>query len=108
MASGFPGIVRSNPDGSFSLIYTPAPDQYLADIAEDAQGALYFADSQHRQVYRFARGSFQTIAGTGMAGYNGDGRTAVSAQLNRPTAVDVDRNQNVFILDAGNRRVRDQ
>jgi hypothetical protein len=43
-----------------------------------------------------------------MAGYNGDGRTAVSAQLNRPTAVDVDRNQNVFILDAGNRRVRDQ
>ena len=38
--------------------------------------------------------------------YGGDGRTAVLAQLNFPTAVAVDRQENVYIADTMNHRVR--
>ena len=45
------------------------------------------------------------MAGTGEAGYNGDGIAADSAQLNSPTGVAV-RNGDLFIADSGNNIVR--
>jgi sugar lactone lactonase YvrE len=47
-----------------------------------------------------------TLAGTGKAGYDGDGGPAVAAKLNHPTSVDVDRAGNVFIADSANHRIR--
>ena len=38
--------------------------------------------------------------------YGGDGRTAVQAQLNFPTAVAVDRKGNIYIADTMNHRIR--
>ncbi|MCW3103849.1 MAG: hypothetical protein JWO09_2289 [Bacteroidetes bacterium] len=47
-----------------------------------------------------------TIAGTGMAGYNGDGISSASAQLSYPTAVAVDTAGAVYIADQTNFRIR--
>jgi hypothetical protein len=46
------------------------------------------------------------IAGTGTAGYNGDGMNAGSADLNFPCGVAVDLNGNVYISDRMNHRLR--
>ena len=45
-------------------------------------------------------------AATSTTRYGGDGRTAVQAQLNFPTAVAVDREGNLYIADTMNHRVR--
>jgi len=47
-----------------------------------------------------------SFAGTGTAGYSGDGLAAVSAALNNPSAVAVDSRGNVYIADSGNHALR--
>jgi hypothetical protein len=47
-----------------------------------------------------------TIAGNGMAGYNGDNISATSAEFSIPNGNAIDQFGNVFIADAGNNRVR--
>ena len=46
------------------------------------------------------------MAGARVAGYNGDGRTATSAQLNNPLALLLDASGNLYIADSGNNLVR--
>ena len=53
-----------------------------------------------------ASGYIYTIAGTGVAGYNGDGELAASAQLNTPADVIVDNHNNIYIADWFNNRIR--
>jgi hypothetical protein len=48
-----------------------------------------------------------TLGGTGTPGFDGDGRTAVDAQLDDPTAVVDDASGDLFIADTGNCRVRE-
>ena len=47
-----------------------------------------------------------TIAGTGTAGYSGDGGVATSANINSVFAIAVDSSENVYIADTGNNRIR--
>ncbi len=47
-----------------------------------------------------------TIAGTGTAGYSGDGGPALSAKLNDPYAVAVDRDHNLLFCDGSNHTIR--
>jgi hypothetical protein len=51
-------------------------------------------------------GDVYTIAGTGAAGFSGDGGPAVKARLADPTGAGVDHHGNVLIADSKNRRVR--
>jgi sugar lactone lactonase YvrE len=46
------------------------------------------------------------VAGTGTAGFSGDGGPATSADLNAPSEVTVDSKGNLFIADRNNNRVR--
>ena len=48
-----------------------------------------------------------TVAGNGNRGYSGDGGAATNASLISPTGVAVDANDNLFIADAGNFRIRE-
>ena len=53
-----------------------------------------------------ATGVITTVAGTGAAGYGGDGGPATAAALNYPAGVAVDAAGNLFIADTYNHRVR--
>ncbi len=52
-------------------------------------------------------GTITTVAGTGTAGYTGDGGLATSAELNQPYGVVVDSSGNLYIADYGNNVIRE-
>jgi hypothetical protein len=76
-------------------------------IAVDAQGRIYIAEPKANRV-RMVRsdGTIETIAGTGVAGFSGDGGSARAAQLSAPDEVTVDAAGNIYVSDAGNFRIR--
>jgi sugar lactone lactonase YvrE len=78
------------------------------DLAFDAAGHLYFADTFNHRIRRVdARtGVITTIAGDGTAGYAGDGGPATLAALNEPYGIVVDRAGNVYTADRKNACVR--
>jgi streptogramin lyase len=78
-------------------------------VAVDSSGNIFIADTGNNAVREVvqATGYIITVAGTGSAGYSGDGATATSAQLNGPVSVAVDSSGNLFIADAGNNVVRE-
>lgn len=78
-------------------------------LAVDRAGNLYIADAGNARIRMVSAitGLIATVAGTGIAGYSGDGLAATSAQLNRPTGVAVDCLGNIYIADSRNARVRE-
>jgi uncharacterized protein (TIGR03437 family) len=77
-------------------------------VTWDGKGNLYIADSYNSNVRKvaLASGQITTIAGTGLAGFSGDGSAATSAQLNGPSSVALDSLGNLYIYDAGNYVIR--
>jgi hypothetical protein len=76
-------------------------------VAVDAAGNLYVADYGNNRVRKVALdGTITTIAGNGSQGFSGDGGPATGAALDQPIRVEVDPLGNLYIADAGNRRVR--
>ncbi len=76
-------------------------------LAIDSQGNIFVADHDNNRIREIsASGIVTTIAGTGVAGYSGDGGPATSAQLNAPFFMIVDPSGNPIFADAGNNRVR--
>ena len=78
------------------------------DVAVDGLGNLYIAESRSRRVrvVDAASGVISTLAGIGEAGFSGDGGPASSATLNNPASVTLDADDNLFISDRSNGRVR--
>lgn len=72
----------------------------IGQMAFDAAGDLYFADSGNQRVRRIdaTTGVIHTIAGNGTAGYTGDGGAATAATLSKPTGLAVDSQGQVYIL----------
>jgi hypothetical protein len=120
--AGHFGTVGYVGDGGSS---TSAALDYPSAVAVDADGNVLIGDSNNGAVRVVAVGSnpgyllagcsgtctwtqddIYTIAGTGTAGYGGDGGPATSAQLSYPSAVSVDAQGNVLIADSNNERVR--
>lgn len=76
-------------------------------VALDSQGALYISDRINNRVRKVtADGIISTVAGTGVDGYSGDGGSAVLAQLGRPNGITLDSQDNLYIADYDNERVR--
>ena len=70
-------------------------------------GTVYIADSGANRVRSVdSSGVIRTVAGTGTAGFNGDGGAASSARLSAPFGVSFDSAGNLYIADTGNNRVR--
>jgi hypothetical protein len=70
-------------------------------------GLLFIADqSLNRVLVRFPSGQLETVAGTGLAGFSGDGGLAANAELNHPGAIALASNGTIFVADVGNHRVR--
>ncbi|MBZ5607930.1 MAG: hypothetical protein LAP38_06730 [Acidobacteriia bacterium] len=77
------------------------------NVAIGADGSLYISDFGAHRVYQVsAAGILTTLAGTGNAGFSGDGASARLAQLKAPAGVAVDANGVVYIADSGNNRIR--
>jgi sugar lactone lactonase YvrE len=76
-------------------------------LALDGSGNLYFSDAGNNAVRMVdSSGNIHTIAGTGTAGFSGDGGPATSANLNSPHGLAFDTTGNLYIVDALNNRVR--
>ena len=76
-------------------------------IVDNATGVIYVADAYDHMIRRIAIGGvITTIAGTGELGFSGDGKAAISAQLNFPADLAVDGTGNVYIYDANNQVIR--
>lgn len=84
------------------------------DVALDDSGNMYISDTGDycigpggdtvRKVD--PHGAITTVAGTGEAGFSGDGGPATKARLDFPSAVAVDREGNLYISDGFNYRIR--
>ena len=79
-----------------------------SDVAVSANGDLYVADAQNDRICRIdrANGKIITVAGSGVAGFDGDMKQATQAALQAPNAVAVARNGDLVIADTSNNRVR--
>jgi sugar lactone lactonase YvrE len=73
----------------------------------DGAGHAYIPDARNRIRRVDAQtGIITTIAGTGVAGFSGDGGLAAAAQIDRPTYLAVEPDGTLYFMDFGNARIR--
>ncbi|MEQ1948231.1 MAG: hypothetical protein ABL995_13640 [Bryobacteraceae bacterium] len=96
------GSTRSGDGGSSLDAILKQPQ----GIAVGWDGSVYIAEAAGHRIRRIADGVITTFAGTGIAGFSGDGGPAQEAQLDSPYGVAADVFGNVFVADLGNSRVR--
>lgn len=97
------GNAGTTPDGEPA---STSPIQGPRGVAVGEDGAVFFAEGRsHRVRSILPDGSLATVAGTGEAGFDGDGGPAKAAMLNFPAGLDAAAGM-LFIVDAGNHRVR--
>jgi sugar lactone lactonase YvrE len=89
---------------------TPAAATLSAptQLAWSQAGVLYVADTGNSAIRAIApkESLITTVAGTAIAGFDGDGGPGQAAQLQNPSGIAVDNSGNVYIADTGNNRVR--
>lgn len=72
----------------------------------DSEGNLYIADKDAHAIRKVTTdGRIHTVAGTGVAGFNGDG-LGTAVQLNQPNGLYTFPDGTTYILDLGNSRIR--
>jgi uncharacterized protein (TIGR03437 family) len=87
--------------------YWDAVFQVAWRLTMDPSGNIYVADRTGHRIRRIGTdGIVTTIAGTGVAGYSGDGGPAAAAQLHEPAGVAFDAKGNLYISDSLNARIR--
>jgi uncharacterized protein (TIGR03437 family) len=79
----------------------------IQGVASDLAGNVYLSDTTHNCVRKIdPKGIVTTVAGTGIAGFSGDGGPATGAQLDLPYGLAVDADGYLYIADLYNNRVR--
>jgi sugar lactone lactonase YvrE len=78
------------------------------EIQFDRAGHLYIAERDSHVIRKVdaKSGFISTVAGTGVAGFGGDGGPASKAQLRQPHSIVFDRDGTLLICDIGNQRIR--
>src|SRR5262245_325686 len=79
------------------------------EVQFDASGHLYIAERDNHVIRKVDANTrvISTFAGTGVAGFSGDGGPASSAQLRQPHSIAIDPSRrSLLICDIGNHRVR--
>ena len=77
-------------------------------VAVDPAGNVYISDWGNNRI-RKVNASTQvitTVAGTGLTAFAGDGGLATQATIHAPNGVFLDANNNLYIVDTGNSRIR--
>lgn len=110
VGTGTPGF--SGDDGppalaqlSFEAGGNPEPSGALA---LDAAGNLYISDGLNFRIRKvdFAANTITTFAGTGTAGFSGDGAAATAAQLNNVRDLQLGPDGRLYLADTENHRIR--
>lgn len=78
------------------------------EIRFDGDGNMFFVEMKNHIVRRVDAKTqiISTIAGTGNAGYVGDGGPAIRAKFRQPHSIQFGQNGNLYICDIGNNRIR--
>jgi hypothetical protein len=104
VVAGIGGLQGFSGDGG------PATRAQLAGpngLAVDSTGNVYVADTENNRIRRITPGgTITTFAGTGTRGFSGDGGPATAAELADPFDVATDPLGDVYVADAGNKRLR--
>lgn len=98
--TGVPGYLGDGGPAVGAQLYQPM------GVAVDAAGNVLVADLSNRIRKITPDGIVTTVAGSGIAGFAGDGGPATNAQLNHPTGVIVDATGGILIADQHNYRIR--
>ena len=99
------GVAGFSGDGS---VANTARLQFAEGLVFDATDTMYIADTRNHRVRRVdgITGIITTYAGTGVAGYSGDGGAATAAQLSFPRGLALGPDGTLYIADSDNNRVR--
>ncbi len=100
--AGTGGYGRSGDGGPASA----ATFSSLASVATDRSGNLFICDVSYDNIRKVDSSGIVTLVAGGNHGFGGDGGAATAARLNQPGQIITDKVGNLYILDAGNRRVR--
>jgi DNA-binding beta-propeller fold protein YncE len=78
------------------------------EIRFDEMGNLYIVERDGHAVRRVAArtGFVSLVAGSGVAGFEGDGRSSIMAKLRQPHSIAFDADGNLLICDIGDQRLR--
>jgi hypothetical protein len=98
------GVSGSTGDGGPAAA---ARFQRPIDVRVDGLGNILVADAEANRIRRIgADGIVTTVAGSGLAGFSGDGGGATAARITTPIEIVPDPFGNLYIADSGNHRVR--
>lgn len=77
-------------------------------IAFEPTVGLLITDTNNHRIRRvdLTTGAISTIVGSGVAGFSGDGATAITGQLAFPYSVAIGPDRSIYIADWGNSRIR--
>ena len=107
--SGFSGDGQAPVDAKLAFEAGGAPEPNGA-LAFDAIGNLYIADTKNHRIrkvdFKTSAGVITTIAGTGEAGFSGDGGKAVAARLSSPRDLAIGPDNRLYVADTDNNAVR--
>jgi len=95
-------------DGQQQLVPIPITGLvHAGGVAVDASENVYVSDLAQHVIYRWRRGSAQSVVFAGAYGVAGlaDG-PAATARFNAPTSISCDRSGVIWVVDSGNARVR--
>ena len=99
--TGVPGYTGDGGPATAAQLNGPA------GISIDGYDNLLIADKWANAIRKITpSGIITTVAGTGIAGFSGDGGPATAAQIDSATDVKVDVSGNLYIADDNNNRIR--
>ena len=97
-------ILKVTPGGTISQVMTAIEPR---GVAIDDQDDIFVAETGANQVKKLdSSGALSIVAGTGHAGFSGDGELATIAMLSAPEGLALDSEGDLYIADAGNDRIR--
>lgn len=119
-------IRKVTTDGKIQTIagYGPAQDTYgggyagdggppekaklfsVTDLKFNSAGDFYLMDSGNHRLRVVHQGVVNTVAGDGRAGFAGDGKPAIEAELNTPQKFVIARDGSIILSDRINHRLR--
>ena len=106
---GIISTVAGNGTGGFNGDGGQATDAQFngPGVTIDATGNIFIADYANHKIRMInTLGIVNTIAGTGTAGFSGDGGLATNAQIFNPWSIAIDAIGNLYFADFANARVR--